>query len=238
MTADTSTTQTSAAQTPTDQTSADQTSADQSSTAAPSPAGTAGPAAPEGTAAGAAPQGQEGQDREARTEPPQAAQPRPTVQSSRYVPKPAAYIGAAGLIPFVATAIAVWFAPAGWAERALEIQLFYGAVIISFLGAAHWGLALAGQGTEGDEHRACTWPRLGYSVAPALVAWVSLITAPIVALGIQLASFLASFVIDFVTTRVRITPRWYPKLRGWLTLVALICQGATLYHLLQAAGMV
>jgi hypothetical protein len=237
MTAQTSTTQTPPEQTSTDQTTAEDAATGQSAAAGASTAATAGPAASAETAA-AAPQGRDTTAPEAGREAPRAQEARPTVQSSRYVPKPAAYIGAAGLIPFVATALAVWFAPAGWAERALEIQLFYGAVIISFLGAAHWGLALAGQGTEGDEHRACTWPRLGYSVAPALVAWVSLITAPIVALGIQLASFLASFLVDFVTTRVRITPRWYPKLRGSLTLVALICQGATLYHLLQAAGLV
>ena len=154
------------------------------------------------------------------------------------VPLPAAVYGGTGLIPFVATAIAVWAAPPGWDGVALDIQLFYGATIVSFLGAAHWGLALAGQGTRGDVAAACSWARLGYSVAPSLVAWVSLITmqfigGPVIGVIMQMLSFVATFFVDAKTTRVGITPAWYPRLRRPLTIVAIVCLGASLLWLAQ-----
>jgi hypothetical protein len=149
------------------------------------------------------------------------------------VPLPAAVYGGTGLIPLVATAIAVWVVPAEWAGFALDVQLFYGATIISFLGAAHWGLALAGQGTRGDDRAACSWARLGYSVAPSLVAWLSLITVPAIGLVMQMASFVATFFVDAKTTRVGITPAWYPRLRKPLTIVAILCLGASLIRTAQ-----
>jgi hypothetical protein len=149
------------------------------------------------------------------------------------VPLPAAVYGGTGLIPFVATALAVWAAPAGWDGLALDVQLFYGATIISFLGAAHWGLALAGQGARGDVAAACSWARLGYSVAPSLVAWVSLVTVPVIGVIMQMLSFAATFFVDAKTTRVGITPAWYPRLRRPLTIVAIICLGASLLRLAQ-----
>lgn len=152
---------------------------------------------------------------------------------STTVPLPAAVYGGTGLIPLVVTAVAVWAAPGGWGGLALDVQLFYGATIISFLGAAHWGLALAGQGTRGDVAAACSWARLGYSVMPALVAWVSLIVVPVIGVILQMLSFAGTFFVDAKTTRLGITPAWYPRLRRPLTIVALICLGASLLRLAQ-----
>ena len=84
-------------------------------------------------------------------------------------PSPAARVlGLAGLLPFVAGAVAlvVLDAPGlrGWAGMALAA---YGALIATFLGGIHWGLAMLG-----------TQPiklRLGWGVAPSLLAWVALL---------------------------------------------------------------
>ena len=51
-------------------------------------------------------------------------------------------MGLAGLLPFAVSALGSFAAPDSWqgfAERAL---IAYGAVILGFLGAVHWGLAL------------------------------------------------------------------------------------------------
>lgn len=80
------------------------------------------------------------------------------------VPREAYYIGMAGVLPYVATSLSTVYCAfeinhsaahgTGFllsdktAEVALHIleplQIGYGAVIISFLGAIHWGLEFAG----------------------------------------------------------------------------------------------
>ena len=58
-------------------------------------------------------------------------------------PSPTALIlGWGGVIPFVATALAFHYGPAYIAITALETGTIYGAVIITFIGAVHWGVAL------------------------------------------------------------------------------------------------
>jgi len=78
-------------------------------------------------------------------------------------PRAALVLGPAGLIPFVGLAVAAWVAPAGWVAPAAAA---YGATILAFLGAVHWGLALRPLAGEA----AAEWPRLGLGVVPALVA--------------------------------------------------------------------
>lgn len=68
-----------------------------------------------------------------------------------------------GVLPFAAALVCVAFLP-DWRGFGLRVALAWGAVILSFLGAVHWGLALAGH---------LRWDRgtvLG-SVLPAL--WAS-----------------------------------------------------------------
>lgn len=144
------------------------------------------------------------------------------------VPRAAALYGAAGLIPFVACALAVWLAPMPWNAFALDIQLYYGAAILSFLGAAHWGLALAGYGARGDSAAGCTPARLGWSVAPALVAWLSLIMVPLVGVTAQIIGFAAVFFGDLRAVKLGLAPAWYPRLRKPLTVVVLIALGVSL----------
>lgn len=154
--------------------------------------------------------------------------PRP----GREIPRPAAWYGGAGLIPLVVPAIAIWLVPPPWDGFVLDLQLFYGAAIVSFLGAVHWGLALAGVGTRGDEQEACSWTRLGWSVAPALVAWLSLVMVPLVGLVTQILAFAVTYFADAHATRIALAPPWYPRLRRPLTVVAIVALGASLARVL------
>ncbi len=84
------------------------------------------------------------------------------------LPRWAARLGYAGLIPFVALSAAAWLAPAAYRMQAAFALLAYGATIASFLGAIHWGLAMRGPLT----------PQPGpfvWGVFPSLVAWVALL---------------------------------------------------------------
>jgi hypothetical protein len=159
-----------------------------------------------------------------------SAQTRP--RPGRDVPRPAAWYGGTGLIPIVVASVGVWLLPSPWDGFALDVQLFYCATIIAFLGAAHWGLALAGTGRHGDEQQACSWTRLGWSVAPALVAWLSLVMVPLVGLVTQILAFVVTYFADAWATRQGLAPPWYPRLRRPLTAVAVAALGASLLKVL------
>lgn len=77
-------------------------------------------------------------------------------------------LGYAGLLPFVAGAAALWgLSLPGlqlWAGTALVV---YGALIASFLGGIHWGLAMQGVLPVGL--------RLGWGVLPSVVAWAAVL---------------------------------------------------------------
>ena len=145
------------------------------------------------------------------------------------VPRPAAVYAAAGLIPFLACAALVWILPYPWNAFALDVQLYYGAVVLSFLGAVHWGLAMAGTGAgkEGAA-AACTWTRLGWAVAPALVGWLSVIMVPLVGLITQILAFTAAFFGDVRAARLGLAPLWYTRLRRPLTALVLVSLGVAL----------
>jgi Protein of unknown function (DUF3429) len=56
-------------------------------------------------------------------------------------------LGLGGLLPFIAGAAATVLAPdAAFAATARGALVAYGATILAFLGAVHWGLVLAGRG--------------------------------------------------------------------------------------------
>ena len=57
---------------------------------------------------------------------------------------------ATGLLPFLATALLSWIAAEDWRGVALYALAAYGAVILSFLGAVHWGLALRAPASEAE----------------------------------------------------------------------------------------
>jgi len=84
------------------------------------------------------------------------------------LPRWAARLGYAGLLPFLGLAVAVWLVPAAYRVQAAFALLAYGVTIASFLGAIHWGLAMRGPLT----------PQPGpfvWGVFPSLVAWVALL---------------------------------------------------------------
>jgi len=149
------------------------------------------------------------------------------------LPRPALVYGVAGLVPFYVGAAGVWLLPPGWADAALYLQLAYGACILSFLGGVHWGLAMAGTTAEGDPERHMSWRRLGWSVLPALVAWIAvgLPFAPLFAVVLLAVAFSALFQGDLVAVRRGLAPPWYRALRKPLTIAVLVALAVTIFRL-------
>ncbi|HDP89928.1 MAG TPA: DUF3429 family protein, partial [Thioalkalivibrio sp.] len=91
-------------------------------------------------------------------------------------------LGYGGLIPFVAAAAALGAWPAGHGLL-LPALLGYAAVILSFLGAVHWGRVLATPG------RSDAVTLLAWGVTPSVLAWCALL--------LPQAYGLASFILLF-----------------------------------------
>lgn len=131
------------------------------------------------------------------------------------MPQWAASLGYAGLLPFVALAMAAWTVPLANRAQAAHALLAYGATVASFLGAIHWGLAMRERFTP--QPGAFVW-----GVIPSLVAWVALllpISQGLVTLALLLGICLA------VDRRIYPTfglGKWL-MMRLQLTVVAVVC---------------
>jgi hypothetical protein len=131
-------------------------------------------------------------------------------------PRSVAWPGYGGLLPFVALALAcVLDGTAMWRFALLS----YGALILSFVGALHWGVALSTSALSERQRNAC----FVWSIVPALLAWATLFMAPGVAALLLAAGFGAHYLQDRQLARHAALPAWYLPLRLRLTVVASIC---------------
>ncbi|KAF2488475.1 hypothetical protein BU16DRAFT_553903 [Lophium mytilinum] len=149
------------------------------------------------------------------------------------VPPQAFYIGLAGVLPYLATSLSTVFCAweitnttehgAGFllshesAEALIHVleplQVGYGAVIISFLGAIHWGLEFAGYGGYQGYRRYA----IGV-VAPA-VAWPTILMPVEYALITQFLAFTTLYYVDTRAAYRGWTPPWYNTYRFVLTFI-------------------
>lgn len=145
----------------------------------------------------------------------------------RPLPAPARLLGPAGLIPFAGLAIGVW---AGWPAAGPALAA-YGATILAFLGAVHWGLALAAPGRASARDDAIAWGRLGLGVLPALIAWAALLLPLAAGLGLLACGILATALIETLAARAGLVPRPYLGLRWLLSAGAAMALGLGLLGL-------
>jgi hypothetical protein len=146
---------------------------------------------------------------------------RPTADEHLGVPRSAAWLGGLGLLPFLAGTAGVWLLEQPRREAALLLLTGYAAVILAFMGAVHWGLAMAAPAqTRG---RVMT-----LSVIPALLAWVALSLPPGGALALMAAGYLGVYLMDSRAVAIGLAPRWYRRLRIPLTAAVLTCVSLSL----------
>lgn len=130
----------------------------------------------------------------------------------RSLPPLAAILTVAGLLPFIVLGLAGVGANPGRAAASIQLLIGYGAVILSFLGAVHWGFTL---GREDDEDPA-TRARLTLGVIPALIGWAALILAQWGSLVLALAALVAGFVLTLVAEARAAHRDWMPP--GYMAL--------------------
>ncbi|MEW5299458.1 MAG: hypothetical protein WDW36_002473 [Sanguina aurantia] len=149
------------------------------------------------------------------------------------VPPVPAFLGFAGAIPFLSLTPAVVNA-AGFSQFVdilAGVQVEYGAVVVSFLGAVHWGLAMGGTLT-GERSAALTKERYVWSVFPALAALSALQLDP--AQGSVAISMLLGicYLSDSNFAKSGHVPGWYHTMRGYLTILSILSLLATAVHYL------
>lgn len=160
------------------------------------------------------------------------------------LPRPAPWLGLAGLLPFLGTLLLAWMAPdPALRGQALSALAAYGAVILSFLGAVHWGFALAmpdGRrfGAAGPAAAPPTEPpapgatpaRLGLGVLPSLAGWLALLLPVGPGLLLLSLAIVITAAVEHLAAAHGLLPDGYRGLRWLLSLVAAACllTGATL----------
>lgn len=130
------------------------------------------------------------------------------------LPRIARLLGLAGLVPFLGSLALAAASADEMRGAALWALATYGAVILSFLGAVHWGLAL------GPGRPAAVEARLGLGVLPSLVGWVALLLPPVPSLLLLAAGILGTAGIETLAARRGLLGAAYLRLRWRLSLAA------------------
>lgn len=155
------------------------------------------------------------------------------------MPREVLTLGLAGSLPYLATSLSTMYlswnlntawptssnflnsimvsneTASHWLHLLEPIQLGYGAVIISFLGAVHWGLEFA----ERAPSRPRTTFRYGVGVVAPALAWPTLLLPVEWALIGQFVSFTLLYFADARAATRGWAPAWYGTYRFVLTFV-------------------
>ena len=129
------------------------------------------------------------------------------------LPPSASALGYGGLVPFVAAVLGIALLDGEQRALAVRALLAYGAVILSFLGAVHWGLVLARPPADAAR-------RLLAGVLPALAGWVALLLPARFGLALLVVAFGAFWLYEHRVLGEKRLPASYLGLRRSLTLGA------------------
>lgn len=121
-------------------------------------------------------------------------------------------LAAAGMVPNIDPGVAITVL-----DQALRLQMTYGAVMLSFLGALHWGFEFAGYGGNKG------YSRLLLGAAPVVFGWSTLALQPVEALISQWVGFTALWWADLRATGAGWTPKWYSQYRFYLSILVGTC---------------
>lgn len=146
------------------------------------------------------------------------------------IPRAPLLLGLAGLLPFVWGVLTTHspamndlsIATVGPRLTGPYVQLFYGAVILSFMSGVLWGFATKASGAQ-----AATGYAL--SVLPALWAFFMTGGGDTTAAFNLMIGFLGLLILDSAFSRWGLTPPWWMPLRFLLTSVVVISLAAGAY---------
>ncbi len=116
-------------------------------------------------------------------------------------------LGWLGVVPFVV--LAAWLYAIAldhpWRPGTIVLLVMYGALFLSFLGGARWGLASVARTAKPAE--------LALSVLPMLAGWASFALDPPYTFAALAVVFAAVGAWDAMASHAAIAPSWYGRLR-------------------------
>jgi len=147
------------------------------------------------------------------------------------IPRAPLLLGLAGLIPFIWGALTLYVEPlatfgaATFGPRFVGpyVQLFYGAVILSFMSGVLWGFATKTSGAQAGA-------AYTLSTLPALWAFFMTGGGPTSAATYLAFGFVGLLGLDFAFYRWGLTPPWWMALRVLLSGGVILCLGATIFR--------
>ncbi|PJI92942.1 uncharacterized protein DUF3429 [Yoonia maricola] len=139
------------------------------------------------------------------------------------IPRSALLLGLAGLLPFLWGAATVLLPDLGlWGQMTLGgrfigpfVQLFYGAVILSFMSGVLWGFATRAAGQTATASYVL-------SVIPALWAFFMTGGGPTTAAMNMIVGFIGLLLLDWHFWKLGLAPAWWMHLRGLLTAIVIL----------------
>ncbi len=145
----------------------------------------------------------------------------------------------AGVVPFLLLGVDVLLDPID-SPLAISVLVCYGAVILAFLGAVHWGFALrdAAHPVNGAPMTPAVLGAerqlLAFGVLPALIAFVALLmlvhfAAPAIALFVLLAGFFLTVVVETIGKGRNVVAGNYLALRWGASIFVLVILLAVLF---------
>ncbi|KAM9385238.1 transmembrane protein 69-like isoform 1-T2 [Pholidichthys leucotaenia] len=137
-------------------------------------------------------------------------------------PKPALYLGFAGLIPLVSPTLFMAVTESYYPELAYA-QLAYTAAIISFLGGARWGFALPESSPAKPD-----WLNLANSVVLPLLACVTMLMSDSIVPATSMVIMGFGITLHYDLALLPTYPSWFKVLRTVLTVVAVFSLVGTL----------
>tara|TARA_Y100001936_G_scaffold254138_1_gene325521 strand:+ start:5732 stop:6211 length:480 start_codon:yes stop_codon:yes gene_type:complete len=136
------------------------------------------------------------------------------------VPKVPLFLALGGVIPFIILSCGIWFFSYEIKLIALYNLLNYSVIIITFIGAIYWGVAML-------NNERMVMPYF-ISIMPSLISWFMLmgfITNYLIILSCFIVIFAFIYFIDIKYTKRDFFPKWYMSLRKIVSFIVLLSLG-------------
>ena len=130
-------------------------------------------------------------------------------------------IGLGGTLPFIFLSVVIWLGSTDLQLIALFNLINYSIIILSFVGAVHWGAAMM--------RNDIFYRYYLISIIPAILSWfliMGFIANYLLIFIILMILFLLMFFIDVKAVRNQILPEWYLPLRKVITIIVFLCLGS------------
>ncbi|HFB2048299.1 MAG: DUF3429 domain-containing protein [Hyphomicrobiaceae bacterium] len=131
--------------------------------------------------------------------------------------------GWAGVIPFVVMTFVLVLADEIWKPKIELVLPLYSAVILTFMGGVHWGIAMVKIHTS-------LW-LYSTGIIPSIFAIISILLPSYYAVLVLISGFIILLATDIYLVSFEALPSWYGNLRIYLTLAVLICLTSAFFHL-------